>query len=262
MNIFSLWILLFAVAIFVAIPIFIEVGRWLGKRKIAAAEKEGTEAVGTSALAAAIFAILGLLIGFTFLSAGGRFDDRRKQVVDEANIIGTAYLRIDLLPDARQQPLRDKFKTYLDSRIATYQKVPDIDAVQAELNRTLQLQKEIWTDSVVAAKENPWTPAGMLYLPAVNEMIDIVTTRTMAAEMHLPLLVFLALISLVFLCALVSGYSGAGSARKGWFHILVFSAAISISIYLSIDFEYPRLGLIRVDAHDHVLVDLRNSWGP
>jgi hypothetical protein len=257
-----LWILLFAVAIFVAIPIFMEAGRWLGKRHIAAAEKAGREAPGSSELAAAVFAILGLLIGFTFLGAGGRFDDRRKLVVEEANIIGTAYLRIDLLPDARQQPLREKFKSYLDSRIATYIKVPDKEAVQAEIIRTLELQKEIWADSTVAAKENPWTPAGILYLPALNQMIDIVTTRTMATEMNQPMLVFLTLISLVFLCALVSGYSNAGEPRRGWFHILVFSAVISISIYISIDFEFPRLGLIRVDAHDHVLVDLRNSWGP
>ncbi len=73
---------------------------------------------------------MGLLIAFTFSGALTRFDARRVQAVDEANAIGTAYLRVDLLPAAAQPKLREAFRSYADARIATYRKLPDVAAAR------------------------------------------------------------------------------------------------------------------------------------
>src|SRR5262249_60927607 len=82
--------------------------------------------------------------------AGPRLDTRRELIVEETNAIGTAYLRLDLLPAAAQPALRENFRRYLDSRIETYRKLPDIAAAREELKRSVALQGEIWNQAVAA----------------------------------------------------------------------------------------------------------------
>ena len=87
-------------------------------------------------------------------------------------------------------------------------------------------------------------------------MIDITTTRAMATENHPPLVVFLLLGGLCLVGALLVGYGTSANAVRGWFHPVVFAAILSLTVYVIADIEFPRLGLIRVDAADHVLIDL------
>src|SRR4051812_42876968 len=107
-----------AVVLFVGILAALALGRWIGKRTIA---RYGPSALpSTGSLETAVFALLGLIIAFTFSGALSRFDTRRAQVVDEANAMGTAYLRIDLVPANAQPKLREAFRNYVDARIKTY----------------------------------------------------------------------------------------------------------------------------------------------
>ena len=98
--------------------IFFEVGRRIGKARVVH-HPEGL-AKGSGAVEAGIYGLLGLLIAFTFSGGASRFESRRQMVTEEANAIGTAYLRIDLLPEASQPVLRQLFREYLDSRLETY----------------------------------------------------------------------------------------------------------------------------------------------
>src|SRR5215471_2058868 len=137
-----------AVAMFFGILICLAVGRRIGQGVIARSGAAGVANVGS--LETAVFALLGLLIAFTFSGALSRFDVRRAQVVDEANAIGTAYYRIDLLPAAAQPQLRETFRQYVDARIATYKALPDVEAARRELARSQDLQREIWNQAVAA----------------------------------------------------------------------------------------------------------------
>src|SRR5256885_9406147 len=94
-----------AIAIFFGILTFLMVGRWIGNRDIARYGAAGLPSIGS--LETSVFALLGLMIAFTFSGALSRFDVRRSQVVDEANAIETAYLRIALLPETAQPLLRE-----------------------------------------------------------------------------------------------------------------------------------------------------------
>ena len=76
---------------------------------------------GTGTIDAAVFALLGLLLGFSFAGAMSRFDARRQLIVNEANTIGTAYLRVDLLPAAEQSEVRALFREYLDARLRAFE---------------------------------------------------------------------------------------------------------------------------------------------
>lgn len=245
--------------LFLGLLLFIEIGRRIGVRRHSA-DPDGARA-GSGAVDGAVFALLGLLIAFTFSGAASRFDHRRHLVVEEANDIGTAWLRIDLLPENRQPVVRDLFRQYLDSRLATYRKMPDLDASRAEMARTVKLQQEIWTQSVIGARESDSQPARMLLLPALNAMIDITTTRYMATQIHPPAIVFVMLAVLALAGAMLIGYGMAGGRTRSWLHAASFAVVMAVTVYVILDIEYPRLGLIRVDAIDQVLVDLRQSMG-
>lgn len=157
--------------LFLGMLLFIEIGRRIGVRRHSA--DPGSAHAGSGAVDGAVFALLG--IAFTFSGAASRFDERRHLVVEEANDIGTAWLRIDLLPEHRQPALRDLFRQYLDSRLATYRKLPDFAAAREEAARSVKLQQEIWTQTVSAARESGSQAAHMLLLPALNAIIDITT---------------------------------------------------------------------------------------
>ena len=106
-------------SLFVGMLVLSEMGRRAGQRRLAR-DTEGF-AKGTGAAEAAVFGLLGLLIAFTFSGAAGRFEDRRHLITDEANAIGTAYLRIDLLPTDAQPAMRALFRRYAEVRATAYQ---------------------------------------------------------------------------------------------------------------------------------------------
>ncbi|MDB6109454.1 MAG: hypothetical protein JWR69_1204 [Pedosphaera sp.] len=248
---------LFAGALFVGMLLVLEAGRRLGARP-SAQDIAGARA-GLGAVEAAVFALLGLLIAFTFSGAASRFDTRRQLVVTEANAIGTAWLRLDLLPASAQPALRELFRRYLDSRLETYRKLPDVAAAKAELAHSVSLQNEIWKQAVTASRDSGSQAATMLVLPALNAMIDITTTRVMATQMHPPKIIFAMLALLSLTGALLAGYGMAGGKTRSWIHIAGFAAIMAVTFYVILDVEYPRRGLIRVNAVDQVLRDLRQS---
>ena len=251
---------LVALGLFFGILVFLEVGRRLGERRVAD-DPEGARN-GIGAVEGAIFGLVGLLIAFTFSGGANRFDERRALVVQETNAIGTAYLRVDLLPEGAQPALRDLFRRYLDARIAAYRRLPDFAAAKAKLQESIRLQNEIWNRALAAGKSEGAAPdAVKLLLPALNEMIDITTTRTTAAALHPPMVIYLMLVLLTLAAALMAGYGMAGAKRRSWTHMLAFALVMSLAVYVIVDLEYPRLGLIRVDAFDRTLADLRADMG-
>ena len=246
-----------AAGLFLGVLAFLELGRRIGRRRIASGDTEGS---GFGAVESAIFGLMGLLIAFTFSGAAGRFDARRDLVTQEANNIGTAWLRIDLLPADAQVTLRDLFRRYLDSRLATYRSVRNMDVAMAEYGRSAALQLDIWTAAVAGCKDPGAAPgACVLVLGSLNDMIDITTTRLMASRMHPPNVIFAMLVVLTLAGALLAGHAMASHPRWSWTHVLALATVMSATVYIIIDLEYPRLGIIRVDAVDDVLVDLRKS---
>ncbi len=93
----------------------------------------------------------------------------------------------------------------------------------------------------------------------LNEMIDITTTRVVASQNHPPLAVFIMLGTLCLVGAMLIGQAHSANTVRRWFYPVVFAAILSTTVYVIIDVEFPRVGFIRVDAADRVLVDLRKS---
>ena len=249
---------LYASIIFCGMIFCIEIGRRLRKRHDNLTGPED-QLTGLSAIEGAVFGLFGLMIAFSFYGAASRFDLRRSLITEEANAIRTAYLYLDLLAPPTQPPLRDLFQTYVDSRLETYRKLPNISAYEAELARSKVIQGEIWKQAVTADRNPDSLDSTRLLLPAVNEMFAITTTRTMAARSHPPTVLFYLLIFLGWAAALFAGYGMADKGQKSWLHTLGFAAFTAIVLFVIVDLEFPRFGFIRLDPYDQVLVDVRNS---
>jgi hypothetical protein len=251
---------LFTVGLFLGMLLLLETGRRIGVRRLSQ-DPEGARQ-GLGVVEAAVFSLLGLLIAFTFSGAATRFDARRQLAVEEANDIGTAWLRLDLLPAGPAANLRQQFRQYLDSRIESYREISDRPAAEAELARSVKLQGKIWSAAVAASRDSGSQSSQMLLLPALNQMIDITTTRAEATRLHPPPIIFVMVSVLSLAASLLAGYGMAGGKARSWLHMIGFTAVVAITVYVIMDIEYPRLGLIRVDDADRVLLQLRESMQP
>jgi hypothetical protein len=204
-----------------------------------------------------IFALFGLLMAFTFSGAASRFDAKRSLVGQEANAIETAYLRIEMLPSDTQPKLRELFREYVDSRLETYRRLPDLKAAANEMFKSEKLQDEIWTRAIAATKLPEAHPAaGWILPPALNNMIDITTTRAVALQTHPPTVIYGLLYCLALISSLLIGYRMT-AGRRSWLHILGFTVMTVAVTYVMLDVEYPRAGLFRLDALDQFLIHVR-----
>ena len=255
---FETTIILISLGLFVGMMGAVEAGRRVGLARLARDPDGLARGVGTAE--GAVFGLLGLLLAFTFSGAAGRFEDRRDLVTDEANAIGSAWLRLDVLPADAQAPLRDLLRRYVDSRLATYAQPNDESTAMARYAESTALQAQIWSTAMAAARRpdapSQWT---MLMMPALNDMIDITTTRLVAVRKHPPRVVFMLLFVLCIIGSLLVGYNGAVNKDRSLFHSTLYAIVMVLAIYVIMDIEYPRLGLIRIDSADEVLIDLRKS---
>jgi hypothetical protein len=255
-----IWAAVLIGGLFLGMLILLEIGRRFGLYKFKK-DPEGSQK-GISAVEGAVFGLLGLFIAFTFSGAVGRWDNRRSLITEEVNDIGTAFLRIDLLPAEKQPDMRVLFRHYIDTRINTYKYGDAKSLVQANLDLSAKLQNEIWTLAVTSCKSpGASVDAGKLLLPALNAMFDITTTRVVATQTHPPIIVFYLLYLMSLMSALLAGYGMSGSKTRNFLHMAVFAAIISITVYVILDIEYPRSGLFRLNTVDQHLVDLRKSMG-
>jgi hypothetical protein len=242
--------------LFAGILISLEAGYRVGRRSSKRYPERGFEGVG--AMEAAVFSLLGLLLAFSFSGATSRFDTRRQLIVQEANAIATAYQRLDLAP-TDQSELHRLFREYLDARLQGFQLILDRPTADEQFARAARIEKEIWARALAAGRADPSQNVSRLLLPALNQMSDVANQRAVALETYMPKLVFWLLVGVVLMSGVLAGHAMARRPRRSWLHMLLFSAIISLTITVMFDFNYPRYGLIRIDAADRVFLQLRES---
>ena len=246
---------LLIVGLFAGMLLMLFIGQWLGRRRLSAQETDPVHSRLTG-VEAAIFGLMGLMIAFTFSGAASRYEMRRQLVVDEANAIGTAYLRMDLLPAAAQSALREKFRRYTETRINVYRVLPDVNASETQAAIAVTLQNEIWAAALVALKEAP-PQATIVVVPALNQMIDVTTARAIAQHTHTPKLIFIGVLMLALVCSLLAGYVVANTKTHNvGVYVFTFAVVMTLTVYIIFDLDYPRFGLVRLDFADKALTDL------
>jgi CDP-diglyceride synthetase len=237
--------------------IIMEIGRRFGKRRLAD-DPEGARA-GAGAVEGAVFALFGLLIAFTFTSAASRYETRRDLMVQHTNAIGTAWLRLDLLPAEVQLPLRKDLRLYVDAILKVHQQAGDRKAVDQTMAYLGKLQDDIWKLAETAASRDGRPQVATLVLPTLNEMFDLTASRYAASRFHVSLVILWFLVFLSLLAALLAGYAMASAKSRNWLHMILFALLISLTLYVIFDFEYPRHGVIQLDQADRIYLELRET---
>ena len=253
----ALLAILLAAALFGGMLLFLDLGWRFGVRQMA---KHGDVArAGVGKADALVYALFGLLIGFTFSGAASRFDRRRELAAQQVNAIGTAWLRVDALPAEAQLPVRSAFHAYVDALIAMYQSEPSgVDALR-EPAAVTRARDDVWTRSVAASLNATGERARMLLLPSLNEMFAVAESERLARRIHSPALIFLMLAISALASAVFVGYALGGSPRRNWMYMLGSAATVAVAMYVIIELEFPRLGTLRANSIDQALVELRTT---
>lgn len=230
----------------VAMVLAIEVGTRLGHRR--APKSDSAARTQTGAIQASILGMLALLLGFTFSMALGRNDARAAAIVDEANAIGTAQLRADLLAQPYADQARELLAAYTDARI----RAGELTLKQATkrsrlLDEAGQIGAQIWALAVAAAQADPNPVRSGLFVQAVNEMLDSFAARDAALDRHVPEpALFLLLITFVIAAGLL-GYTSGLDRNRPTFAAYAMVALIVLLVMLTLDLDRPRRGLVQVD---------------
>jgi hypothetical protein len=241
-----------AVSLFVALVVCQEIGYRLGRKRIKAIP-DAFEGFG--AIEGAVFGLFGLLLSLSFFGAATRLDARRQLIVNEANAIASAYMRVDLLPSTAQPEVRRLFRQYVDERVRISEASDEAAALSATHSEA-KLQQAIWSHAISATKEG--APGAALLIPAVNQMFEIAAAKAIAVQTHSPALVFDFLVFAALLSGLVAGF-GMARGHRNWLSMSVYASVVAVTLYVMTDMEYPRAGLIRIGAADLALTNLRDS---
>ena len=210
-----------------------------------------------STLQAASLGLLALLLGFTFSMSVTRFDTRKQLVLDEANAIGTTYLRAQLLPEPARTEVSKLLRAYVDVRLEFYQAGVDQGRLQKVDENTERLHKAFWEYAVTLAGQDPRAIPTGLFVQSLNEVIDLHAKRMTALENHVPesVLILLCLVAVLSLCLV--GYGAGMGMYRNLFPTLISVILIASVIVLIMDLDRPRRGLIKVSQQR--MVDLRDS---
>jgi len=248
----------FTLSLLFVMLVMMEVGRRIGDRRRARGFED--DKAGLTTIEGAVFALFGLIVAFTFSGSATRLNEKRELIAEEANAIEVAYMRTQLLSEASRVPIRALFRDYADSRLAIYHVLPDMKAAAVELERSKAIRERIWSEAIAASTQSGAHPdAGKLLIPAINNMIDMATIRTVALFVHPPRVIYILLFGLGMLCSLLAGYRMSGVRHRSWLHIMIFALITVLVVYVLLDMEYPRAGFIQLDASDQFLRSVRES---
>ena len=189
--------------------------------------------------------LLGLIIAFTFSMAVNRYDQRKNYEEQEANAIGTEYVRSDLLPPEDATKVRALLKSYLEQRIAEY-RTRGAGRLQELGARTANLQAELWSAVARPASTKP-TPINAVLVLGMNEVLNSQSYTQASWWNRIPTAAW-ALVTLISIfCNLLIGY---GSHGKKAFLFVILPIALAIALFLIADIDSPRGGLIRVEPQN------------
>ncbi|HKU43481.1 MAG TPA: hypothetical protein VJR89_35205 [Polyangiales bacterium] len=211
------------------------------------------------ALEGAALGLLALLLGFTFSMAALRFDARRELTQKEANAIGTALLRTELVAEPEQSALKQLLVRYVDARIEFYDAGFEGAKFAAVTAKAERMHAEIWRHAVAAARRDPG-PTTALLVSALNDMIDLHGARVAALYNNVPDAVIWFLLVLSVLAVGIAGYASGVSNARYWPATFIVILLVASVVMVIIDLDRPRRGLIR--AGQPAMLELQRSLKP
>lgn len=223
-----------------------EIGYRLGRWWQSRTDEEIKEQ--TTAIQASILGLLALLLGFTFTMALQRYDNRAEAMLAEANAIGTAQLRAQLLPSEMRQPAEDLFNHYVSLRVESGLH----STVQEDQRETLrakeqQVIQQFWGVAIRSVDMDPRPVTSGLFVQALNDMFDARDKRSALLARHVPeVVLYLLVVVFIATCGFL-GYSSGIKGRRPYVSTSMLASIIALVMFIVIDLDRPRRGYIQVD---------------
>lgn len=238
---------------FVFILLAFKGGEILGKRHRLTAEKEDHSPIGS--IVGSTLGLLAFLLAFSFGLAASRFDERRTLVIDEANAIGTAYLRAGYLAEPYRKQIRDLLKEYVSIRLEALKP----GKLEQGVKRSDELQDQLWQQAVAVAENNLNSDLVALFVQSLNDIIDLHTKRVnVGIRFRIPFIVWIMLYAVTFLSIGSLGYQF-GLVHTHYTGITILLILTFSSVILLIgDLDRPQEGFIKVNQQS--LIDLMNKF--
>ncbi len=245
-----------SILLFMAIVFFNEIGYRAGRYIQVNTEEEVK--VFTGSIQASILGLLALLLGFTFSMSMQRYDNRSMALIDEANAIGTAVLRVQLLPEEFKDEATALFREYVDLRLEIGQlDITKVTARKAYDLKIAAVQNKLWALAVAATNVDPRPVTTGVFVKALNDVIDSQSKRNALLQMQVPEVVLLLLFVVFISSGGMMGFSAGLSGRRIFAPIILVSLLITLIVFIIIDLDRPKRGLIQVNQN--VMAELRNS---
>jgi hypothetical protein len=232
--------------IFVLLIAASEVGYRLGHRK--SAETDDPIRSQLTTVEAAVLGLLALLLGFSFSMSQNRYENSKGLVREEANAIGTTYLRTSMLPEQQGKRIADMLREYVDVRIASYQALDNSPELAAVYGRTDKLHAQIWEEARAVAAMDPHSIITGLFVQSLNEMIDLEGTQRSAIVNRIPTSVFLLIVFVALLAMGIVGYVAGISAKRHMRVVALVAILLATTMTVIGDLHRPRHGMIRVST--------------
>lgn len=235
----------------------LEIGYRLGQYRRRQTSREKTEAGGIAV--PAILALLAFILAFTFGMAGSRFDDRKTALLDEANAVGTAYLRTELVPASEQEAIRAMLREYVDVRLMGAQ---DFDRLKRSIVRSKEIHAALWAKTVEIANQYPPSVNHSLFIQSINDVIDLHEKRiTIAIYNRIPNAVWFALYVISILAMVATGFQPGLAGSRRTITAIILTLSFSCILVLIAVLDRPEYGknIISQQAFIDLQVEMKNS---
>jgi hypothetical protein len=196
-------------------------------------------------LQAALLGVVGLILAFGLSLAVTRYEDRRAAVVDEANTIGTTYLRAQTLPEPMRSQSLALLTTYAERAVSLTNNIPDSSKALATVDREEALQRRLWTLNGRALALQPVDSAPRLYEETLNEMIDAEATRVAGLNNRVPnAVLFLEILGAALALGLLAAYLAI--VGRGVVAVSLAAVLVTMLLFVTCDLDRPTRGPIQV----------------
>lgn len=241
-------------ATFLLVMLSVEGGWRLGRFRRRQSEHEMDAPVGT--MVAASLGLLAFMLAFTFGMAASRFDTRRQLVLEEANAIGTTYLRASLLAE-RNGEIQELLRNYLDVRLDAVR----TGAVAAGIKQSETLHDQLWAEAVTVARLNPDSTIVSLFIQSLNDVFDLHSRRIASGiRTRIPGTIWLGLFTVASFSLGAMGYQVGLAGSKRSLVIVAVAVTFSTVIWLIADLDRPQDGALTVSQQ--ALVEARQAMEP
>jgi hypothetical protein len=226
-------------------------------------EWKDADSGGGAVVLTSMFALMGLVLAFTYSMGMNNYDANKKAVIMEANELSTAFLKANLVAEPGRTELKTKLLEYARTRNFRWGSHITNEERKMALRITLDEQAELWLATTHVVDQGNRGPISSSLVAAINGVIDAHTVRLAAILDKLPGVVIWMLLFLAAASLGVAGYNAGIQGRMSRFRMTALTLVITGLMLIILDFDRPSDGLITVDGFsiNNVIADMEADLG-